>query len=172
MEKCTEIWSIWAFAISVLSLAINIIKVIYDTYAHQATFVPKYYYDFEKIIKAKGMSVVKLKLKLERSKIPYYINSIELLNSKTPIVSYSIGNFDCDENRMEFKKNKLINIYHLIQTPPISKTVSNKKEIELTITVPMILKENRSVRIGFGYDKHPHNSFVSIRLPPEFGSIE
>lgn len=129
MEKCTEIWSIWAFAISVLSLAINIIKVIYDTYAHQATFVPKYYYDFEKIIKAKGMSVVKLKLKLERSKIPYYINSIELLNSKTPIVSYSIGNFDCDENRMEFKKNKLINIYHLIQTPLFQKRFPTKRRL-------------------------------------------
>ena len=129
MKNSTEIWSIWAFTISVLSLAINIIKVIYDTYAHQATFVPKYYYDFEKIIKAKGMSVVKLKLKLERSKIPYYINSIELLNSKTPIVFYSIGNFDCDENRMEFKKNKLINIYHLIQTPLFQKRFPTKRRL-------------------------------------------
>ena len=165
-------FSFLAVLLSFVSLGITTLKTIYDTYSHKSTFVPKYYYDFEKIIKAKGMSVVKLKLKLERSEIPYYINSIELSNSKTPILSYSVGDFYCDENRMEFKKNKLINIYHLIQTHPISERYSDKKEVELTITVPMILKENRSIQIEFGYDKYPHNSFVSIKLPPEYGSIE
>ena len=152
-------------------IAIYIFREVRDDITHRTRFIPKYHYDLEYIVQ-NSEPVIILKLILERSDMPYYIKSILVSNIifTTKIIDYKINGYSYfDEKNMNFSHKKLIDIHHIIQ--PLSEKYSDK-EIELTVIIPFKIKENRSVKIEFGYSQYPYNSFITIKLPPNnFGTM-
>ena len=124
--------------------------------------LPKYRYDFGY---DKATNSLVLTLKLRRSEeIPYYVEQIELGSSKKPILSYEIDGHFYNQYDMQIKKNKVVDIHHLVQ--PVSNEYKDT-EIEFKINISLPVKERTHLRVFFGYDKYPFGGFISIKLPPK-----